>query len=104
MKAEGRPMPELKSTYIGELMMEITGSYMLGESPVGKRRPKSCSASPGASGCREAHRAMLRRITPSDCEISKRLRKFCPSRPCLLPSGVTATLKPDTLRPSASTT
>ena len=24
-------MPELKSTYIGELMMEITGSYMLGE-------------------------------------------------------------------------
>ena len=31
-------MPELKSTYIGELMMEITGSYMLGESPVGKRR------------------------------------------------------------------
>ncbi len=31
-------MPELKSTYIGELMMEITGSYMLGEAPVGKRR------------------------------------------------------------------
>ena len=31
-------MPELKSAYIGELMMEITGSYMLGESPVGKRR------------------------------------------------------------------
>lgn len=31
-------MPELKSTYIGELMMEITGSYMLGDAPVGKRR------------------------------------------------------------------
>jgi hypothetical protein len=31
-------MPELKSAYIGELMMEITGSYMLGEAPVGKRR------------------------------------------------------------------
>jgi len=31
-------VPELKSTYIGELMMEITGSYMLGEAPVGKRR------------------------------------------------------------------
>ena len=31
-------MPELKSAYIGELMMEITGSYMLGASPVGKRR------------------------------------------------------------------
>lgn len=31
-------MPELKSTYIGELMMEVTGSYMLGEAPVGKRR------------------------------------------------------------------
>ncbi len=31
-------MPELKSTYIGELMMEVTGSYMLGESPLGKRR------------------------------------------------------------------
>jgi hypothetical protein len=31
-------MPELKSSYIGELMMEITGSYMLGASPVGKRR------------------------------------------------------------------
>jgi hypothetical protein len=30
-------MPELKSSYIGELMMEITGSYMLGASPVGKR-------------------------------------------------------------------
>lgn len=31
-------MPELKTTYIGELMMEVTGSYMLGEAPVGKRR------------------------------------------------------------------
>jgi len=31
-------MPELKSTYLGELMMQITGSYMLGEAPVGKRR------------------------------------------------------------------
>jgi Protein of unknown function (DUF3237) len=31
-------MPELKSAYIGELMMEITGSYMLGEAPVGRRR------------------------------------------------------------------
>lgn len=31
-------MAELKSTYIGELMMEITGSYMLGDAPVGKRR------------------------------------------------------------------
>jgi Protein of unknown function (DUF3237) len=31
-------MPELKTTYIGELMMEITGSYMLGDAPVGRRR------------------------------------------------------------------
>jgi hypothetical protein len=31
-------MPELKTTYLGELMMEITGSYMLGDAPVGKRR------------------------------------------------------------------
>jgi len=31
-------MPELKSTYLGELMMEITGSYLLGEAPIGKRR------------------------------------------------------------------
>jgi len=31
-------MPDLKTTYIGELMMEVTGSYMLGEAPVGKRR------------------------------------------------------------------
>jgi Protein of unknown function (DUF3237) len=31
-------MPELKTIYIGELMMEITGSYMLGEAPVGRRR------------------------------------------------------------------
>jgi len=31
-------MPELKSAYIGELMMEVTGSYMLGDAPVGKRR------------------------------------------------------------------
>lgn len=31
-------MPELKSAYIGELMMEVTGSYMLGDAPVGRRR------------------------------------------------------------------
>jgi len=31
-------MPELKSTYIGELRMEVTGSYMLGASPLGQRR------------------------------------------------------------------
>lgn len=31
-------MPELKSTYIGELMIEVTGSYMLGDAPLGKRR------------------------------------------------------------------
>ena len=31
-------MPELKSTYIGELKIEITGSYMLGASPLGQRR------------------------------------------------------------------
>ena len=31
-------MPELKTTYLGELMMEITGSYLLGDAPVGKRR------------------------------------------------------------------
>jgi hypothetical protein len=31
-------MPELKTTYLGELMMEVTGSYMLGEAPAGKRR------------------------------------------------------------------
>jgi hypothetical protein len=31
-------MPQLNSTYIGELMMEVTGSYMLGDAPVGKRR------------------------------------------------------------------
>jgi hypothetical protein len=31
-------MPELKTTYLGELMMEVTGSYLLGEAPVGKRR------------------------------------------------------------------
>jgi hypothetical protein len=31
-------MPELKTTYLGELMMQVTGSYMLGEAPAGKRR------------------------------------------------------------------
>jgi hypothetical protein len=31
-------MPELKSTYIGELRIEVTGSYMLGEAPHGRRR------------------------------------------------------------------
>ena len=31
-------MPELKSTYIGELKIEVTGTYMLGEGPLGKRR------------------------------------------------------------------
>jgi hypothetical protein len=31
-------MPELKSTYIGELRIEVTGSYMLGASPLGRRR------------------------------------------------------------------
>lgn len=31
-------MPELKSTYIGELRIEVTGSYMLGASPQGQRR------------------------------------------------------------------
>jgi hypothetical protein len=31
-------VPELNSTYLGELMMEITGSYLLGDAPVGRRR------------------------------------------------------------------
>jgi hypothetical protein len=31
-------MPELKSTYIGELRIEVTHSYMLGASPRGQRR------------------------------------------------------------------
>jgi hypothetical protein len=31
-------MPELKSTYVGELRIEVTGSYMLGQSPLGWRR------------------------------------------------------------------
>jgi len=31
-------MPELKSTYIGELRIEVTGSYMLGDAPLGRRR------------------------------------------------------------------
>jgi hypothetical protein len=31
-------MPELKSTYIGELKIQVTGSYMLGSSPLGQRR------------------------------------------------------------------
>lgn len=31
-------MQELKSTYLGELRIEVTGSYMLGASPHGRRR------------------------------------------------------------------
>ncbi|MEO8717733.1 MAG: DUF3237 domain-containing protein [Burkholderiales bacterium] len=31
-------MPELKSTYVGELRIEVTGSYMLGAAPLGQRR------------------------------------------------------------------
>ena len=31
-------MLELKSTYIGELKIEVTGTYMLGGSPLGQRR------------------------------------------------------------------
>ena len=31
-------MPELRSSYIGELRIEVTGSYMLGGSPLGLRR------------------------------------------------------------------
>jgi hypothetical protein len=31
-------MPELKSTYLGELRIEVTGTYMLGASPLGQRR------------------------------------------------------------------
>lgn len=31
-------MPELKSTYIGELRIEVTASYMVGDNPQGFRR------------------------------------------------------------------
>lgn len=31
-------MPELNTAYIGELRIEVTGSYMLGGSPLGNRR------------------------------------------------------------------
>ncbi len=31
-------MPQLESTYLGELRIEVTGSYMLGASPLGHRR------------------------------------------------------------------
>lgn len=31
-------MPELRSSYIGELRIEVTASYMLGNSPLGLRR------------------------------------------------------------------
>lgn len=31
-------MPELKSTFLGELKIEVTGTYMLGASPLGQRR------------------------------------------------------------------
>jgi hypothetical protein len=31
-------MPELKSAYIGELKIAVTGTYMLGDGPLGRRR------------------------------------------------------------------
>jgi hypothetical protein len=31
-------MPELKSTFIGELKIAVTGTYMLGDGPLGRRR------------------------------------------------------------------
>lgn len=31
-------MPELKTAYIGELKIEVTGSYLLGDAPLGRRR------------------------------------------------------------------
>ena len=31
-------MPELQSTYLGELRIEVTASYMLAETPLGRRR------------------------------------------------------------------
>lgn len=31
-------MPELKSTFLGELKIEVTGTYPLGASPLGQRR------------------------------------------------------------------
>ena len=31
-------MPELKSTYIGELRIEVTGTHMVGDGPLGRRR------------------------------------------------------------------
>src|SRR6185312_13894553 len=31
-------MPELRSSYVGELRIQVTGSYMLGTSPLGLRR------------------------------------------------------------------
>jgi len=31
-------MPELHSTYLGELKIEVTGTYPLGDSPLGRRR------------------------------------------------------------------
>lgn len=31
-------MPQLDSTYVGELRIEVTGSYMLGAAPLGQRR------------------------------------------------------------------
>ena len=31
-------MPELKSTFLGELKIDVTGSYMLGQGPLGRRR------------------------------------------------------------------
>ncbi len=31
-------MPELRSTYLGELRIKVTGSHTLGQSPLGRRR------------------------------------------------------------------
>ncbi|MFN3745835.1 MAG: DUF3237 domain-containing protein [Hyphomicrobiaceae bacterium] len=31
-------MPELKSAYLGELKIAVTGTYMLGDGPLGRRR------------------------------------------------------------------
>ena len=31
-------MPELQSSYVGELRIQVTGSHMLGSSPLGRRR------------------------------------------------------------------
>ena len=31
-------MPELKSAFLGELKIEVTDTYMLGQGPLGRRR------------------------------------------------------------------